>query len=161
MMTEIDFDAVERRIRLIGSDSVLAASFAARHPTLITAMSDLLAAAPVAGVPTFSRAACPALQDIAALQCTVFDNWKLSQRGNRWGGNVKVYTSAPVKDWKKPSWSANVALWCLDAVGVFFEACRLGNVVAAFGQQADDLLVEAVDVASDFFKGGAGNGHVE
>ena len=52
MMTEIDFDAVERRIRLIGSDSVLAASFAARHPTLITAMSDLLAAAPVAGVPT-------------------------------------------------------------------------------------------------------------
>jgi len=110
-MTEIDFDAVERRIRLIGSDSVLAASFAARHPTLITAMSDLLAAAPVAGVPTFSRAACPALQDIAALQFTVFDNWMLSQRGNRWGGNVKVYTSAPVKDWKKPSWSANVALW--------------------------------------------------
>jgi hypothetical protein len=33
--------------------------------------------------------------------------------------------------------------------------------VAAFGQQGDDLLVEAVDVVSDLFKRGAGNGHVE
>ena len=51
-------------------------------------------------------------------------------------------------------------LRCLDAVGVFFEARGLGDVLAAFGQEGDDLLVQAVDVAADFVEGGAGNGHV-
>jgi hypothetical protein len=152
-MIEIDFDAVERRIRLIGSDSVLAASFAAQHPTLITAMSDLLAAAPVASVPAFNRAACPAIEDIAALQCTVFDNWKLIERGNRWGGNVKVYISAPVKDWKKPAWSANVALWPIaDAVkkAKALQSPKLKNPIS---DATVDLVKQAVDTHGTDFVG--------
>lgn len=152
-MIEIDFDAVERRIRLIGSDSVLAASFAARYPTLITAMSDLLTAAPLPGAQTFSRAACPALEDIAALQCTVFDNWKHSQRGNRWGGSVKVYILAPVKDWKKPAWSANVALWPIKDAMKKAKALQSHKLKNPLSDATVDLVRQVVEINETDFVG--------
>jgi hypothetical protein len=49
-------------------------------------------------------------------------------------------------------------LGSLDAVAVFFKARSLGDETAAFGQQGDDLAVQAVDVFPDLFKGGAGMG---
>ena len=142
-MTDVDFNAVEHRLRLISSDLALMNAFKAQHPTLVVLLSDMFAH--VEPSAHFSRAACPPEEDIAALQCTIFDNWKQVNRGNRWGAAVKAYTSAPVKNWKKPAWAANVALWPIEKALKKAQALQSHKLKNPISDATVELVRQVVD----------------
>ena len=108
-MAKIDFSPFHDHLTLVASDRALLNSFKAAHPRLVQLFGQI--ADDASADARIELSECPRLEDITALQLSIFDNWKFTERGVRWGANIKAWLPERVNFSKRPDWSANVALW--------------------------------------------------
>jgi hypothetical protein len=108
-VSKIDLSSFHDHLTLVASDRALLNSFKASHPRLVQLFGQI--ADDAVEDERIQLSACPPLENITALQLSIFDNWKFKERGVRWGANIKVWLPERVNFLKRADWSANIALW--------------------------------------------------
>jgi len=158
-MEKIDYRAVEADLRLIASDPEgLQEAFRCRYPGLIEVFGTF--AAPVASYATTNTEAvvpCPAIADLTAFQCTIWDNWlgdrQRKGKPNRYCATIQAWTGEGADlSLSRPNWVKSGDL--IPADRIVSEAVRLSTTMnkkrtaALISPAYRDVLVELAERAN-------------
>lgn len=116
----VDILEFQNHLAIIASDSALTETFRLNHPIIGDLIGDIFGLE--ARKPTVILSALPTLDEISALQFTLFDNFTGKAIANgrnangrktkacRWGGNLKAFTGR-VDFARAPAYDANITFW--------------------------------------------------